>query len=326
MTLILSVITPNFVIQASDRRVTTIRDSQLVSVDDDRNKAVFVADRLTFAMTGAADIDGDTIEFFAAQLARGLGQGQTFEATFAQTGTMCGQYLAQRPDGLSAFLAFVGVGWTALPPAERAPLIMWTSNAMDAEGQWLARAERDFETHTAELPEGEPFRLLISGAGLEAQQAERLHLELVGLTAAGDQPAPVGDLLTNHVRQAAEKDLSVGGGVMVNCIPFACGRPDGSIMMVGGAPQPDVRTFTYFPVGQNDGIYLGPYFVGSEGTAMSGFHGQGEPGSFGIAYGSNRSEKQRRAVVGQRINTIEIGRNDPCWCGSGKKLKRCHGR
>jgi len=21
-----------------------------------------------------------------------------------------------------------------------------------------------------------------------------------------------------------------------------------------------------------------------------------------------------------------IGRNDPCWCGSGKKYKRCHGR
>jgi preprotein translocase subunit SecA len=21
-----------------------------------------------------------------------------------------------------------------------------------------------------------------------------------------------------------------------------------------------------------------------------------------------------------------IGRNDPCWCGSGKKYKRCHGQ
>ncbi len=22
----------------------------------------------------------------------------------------------------------------------------------------------------------------------------------------------------------------------------------------------------------------------------------------------------------------KIGRNDPCWCGSGRKYKRCHGR
>jgi preprotein translocase subunit SecA len=21
----------------------------------------------------------------------------------------------------------------------------------------------------------------------------------------------------------------------------------------------------------------------------------------------------------------KLGRNDPCWCGSGKKYKRCHG-
>ncbi len=21
----------------------------------------------------------------------------------------------------------------------------------------------------------------------------------------------------------------------------------------------------------------------------------------------------------------ELGRNDPCWCGSGKKYKKCHG-
>jgi preprotein translocase subunit SecA len=23
--------------------------------------------------------------------------------------------------------------------------------------------------------------------------------------------------------------------------------------------------------------------------------------------------------------TRDIGRNDPCWCGSGKKYKKCHG-
>jgi preprotein translocase subunit SecA len=29
--------------------------------------------------------------------------------------------------------------------------------------------------------------------------------------------------------------------------------------------------------------------------------------------------------VEQRRVEHEIGRNDPCWCGSGKKYKRCHG-
>jgi preprotein translocase subunit SecA len=25
-------------------------------------------------------------------------------------------------------------------------------------------------------------------------------------------------------------------------------------------------------------------------------------------------------------STTEIGRNDPCYCGSGKKYKKCHGK
>ena len=34
-------------------------------------------------------------------------------------------------------------------------------------------------------------------------------------------------------------------------------------------------------------------------------------------------------VSGENITIYEadeqVGRNDPCWCGSGKKFKKCHG-
>ena len=32
-------------------------------------------------------------------------------------------------------------------------------------------------------------------------------------------------------------------------------------------------------------------------------------------------------VVQQRVldEHDRVGRNDPCWCGSGKKFKKCHG-
>jgi preprotein translocase subunit SecA len=38
-------------------------------------------------------------------------------------------------------------------------------------------------------------------------------------------------------------------------------------------------------------------------------------------------EQQPVAVVEQRVVDEEhqVGRNDPCWCGSGKKFKKCHG-
>jgi preprotein translocase subunit SecA len=31
-------------------------------------------------------------------------------------------------------------------------------------------------------------------------------------------------------------------------------------------------------------------------------------------------------VTQRRVSDDEqLGRNDPCWCGSGKKFKKCHG-
>src|SRR5690348_4358749 len=44
---------------------------------------------------------------------------------------------------------------------------------------------------------------------------------------------------------------------------------------------------------------------------------------------STNGEPKKRAatpVGGDAGANAKIGRNDPCWCGSGKKYKRCHGR
>jgi uncharacterized protein YecA (UPF0149 family) len=30
-------------------------------------------------------------------------------------------------------------------------------------------------------------------------------------------------------------------------------------------------------------------------------------------------------VTTVRRDDPKVGRNDPCWCGSGKKFKKCHG-
>jgi preprotein translocase subunit SecA len=59
------------------------------------------------------------------------------------------------------------------------------------------------------------------------------------------------------------------------------------------------------------------------------------PGEVDGANGAGRkaAPKQRRAApVGASAGAVpagaeaKLGRNDPCWCGSGKKYKRCHGR
>jgi preprotein translocase subunit SecA len=50
-------------------------------------------------------------------------------------------------------------------------------------------------------------------------------------------------------------------------------------------------------------------------------------GPNGAAYEGESGSGEALPVVEQHVTDSEheLGRNDPCWCGSGKKFKRCHG-
>ena len=58
--------------------------------------------------------------------------------------------------------------------------------------------------------------------------------------------------------------------------------------------------------------------------------GPGDPAG-GLTNGAPKAQPRPNAPVGAATGQgaaaeVKIGRNDPCWCGSGKKFKRCHGR
>jgi len=60
--------------------------------------------------------------------------------------------------------------------------------------------------------------------------------------------------------------------------------------------------------------------------------GPGDPDGAGGGGRNGAPKKQRQmATAGGAAGpsgaaAAKLGRNDPCWCGSGKKFKRCHGR
>jgi preprotein translocase subunit SecA len=43
-----------------------------------------------------------------------------------------------------------------------------------------------------------------------------------------------------------------------------------------------------------------------------------------VRLSSASTEEEARAAQGQ-ARRQKVGRNQPCWCGSGKKFKACHG-
>ena len=60
--------------------------------------------------------------------------------------------------------------------------------------------------------------------------------------------------------------------------------------------------------------------AGSDVIAAAGAGASG--GSVATAFSSQGGSSTATAAVNEHK---DVGRNDPCWCGSGKKFKKCHG-
>jgi preprotein translocase subunit SecA len=66
--------------------------------------------------------------------------------------------------------------------------------------------------------------------------------------------------------------------------------------------------------------------AGADAIAAAGGNGSGNGGGAAFTAGAVGAGATSVAT-GQRTVSAEqkVGRNDPCWCGSGKKFKKCHG-
>jgi preprotein translocase subunit SecA len=66
--------------------------------------------------------------------------------------------------------------------------------------------------------------------------------------------------------------------------------------------------------------------AGSDAIAAAGGNGSGDGRAMGVTAGAVGGGATSVAT-GQRTVSEQqkVGRNDPCWCGSGKKFKKCHG-
>ena len=66
---------------------------------------------------------------------------------------------------------------------------------------------------------------------------------------------------------------------------------------------------------------------GAEAIAMA----SAEAGAAAAAYQGDGAADEEMSMLPQPVEQRhvdeheQIGRNDPCWCGSGKKYKKCHG-
>jgi preprotein translocase subunit SecA len=90
-------------------------------------------------------------------------------------------------------------------------------------------------------------------------------------------------------------------------------REDAEQLVPAAAPQADAMSYEHESL------------AGAEAIAAAGGNGSGD--GRGAVTAGGLGAAATSVATGQRTVSAEqkVGRNDPCWCGSGKKFKKCHG-
>ncbi len=113
---------------------------------------------------------------------------------------------------------------------------------------------------------------------------------------------------------------------MIFNVQIVAEGPNGGGAGVGGPPIPAFAAAGN-PTRPARVSYSGGGAVMGAGAIAAAAAAAGAGGAQGYATNGGGEEYEMVPVVEQRVVDAEhqVGRNDPCWCGSGKKFKKCHG-
>jgi hypothetical protein len=301
MTLILSLLTREFAMQASDRQLTDARTRRLVT--EHANKAVVWGGAATLAFMGLAMIGSERADIWIAKHIR--------EADDLPNGLMalCKAAKANGAIGGHA-LAVVGVGVVHNPNekkdgAERiVPTVCWAANCLDEHGNPAPPRRNGWTCGGRCLTTDEPFLLHVAGQRLYQDEREQLEATIAKQLGDGEPPDTIAATLLGAVRAVAgdkgtverrQRADTVGKGVQITCLPYAVIGPlvvgesefgiwipddppglaglevGGHRQMLASEPRLDALTFMYVPPHVDQGIWRGPTWTWPRGMVLTDF-------------------------------------------------------
>jgi hypothetical protein len=288
VTLILSCITQEYVVQASDRKVTAFDGSWF---ENQRNKAVFFCGHSAFAYTGLASLAGLlTEEWLTLELggAKALTDGIPHIARQAKAALRRIPFRTSVPTNERneiRRLAFVNVAFMLDAEAKEIatqrlrPVVTVVSNFFRPPNVWLAQAEQDFMTWHRYLGDGESFVLFSSGQSLRLDEYKDLTEQLHRATERAATGYPVARLLARQIKLVSDRNDKVGSNVMCAIIPREAvirdaGQPPISSLIpldTEAAEEADFfhyprndpprKTYIYLPSSLSDREFFGPNYV-----------------------------------------------------------------
>jgi hypothetical protein len=243
LTLILSCLTRDYVVQVSDRRVVAIDGSWQ---EDHANKAIFFCGHSCFSYTGIAQLEGlPTDEWLTLKLgtAKALGDGLPLLERTARDAVRAIQFPSSVPPSKRPAirrLAFVNVAFVLLgaPSADRTryqllradsvseasaqnlqPLLTVVSNFFRPPDQWLPKAEREFTVFHRRLDENEDFAVFPSGQRIPDEDYKRLVRDVGRSIEQSETGYPAARILARQVQAVSRNNYRVGSNVLCSLIP-----------------------------------------------------------------------------------------------------------
>jgi preprotein translocase subunit SecA len=120
--------------------------------------------------------------------------------------------------------------------------------------------------------------------------------------------------LIYHVEVSVQGEGGFGPGQRRSPSPASSSATGGGRVSYSGGSAAPAGAAAFAAAAAAGSVGGGPVGIGGAGGAFGGVIGQGPAGPPPAPVQQRRVDEE-----------AAIGRNDPCWCGSGKKYKKCHG-
>jgi hypothetical protein len=257
MTLVVSVVSPDFVFQVSDRRVTLEHaDGRREIREEPLTKAVVYCDRAVFGFTGYAEVDLRRSDLWIAdQLkdVRDLGEG--FDRMRDRLSV-----IFRRPR-YRAGHTVTAAGFKLNNDGTTTPFYAIVTNQF-ADGQWLVKPAKEFRC-LIELALAGAVGVFAAPGWLAGARLQSLQEEV----AAADTLEGAVASVVSAMREVAAAHDEVGPDLLLSVLPrSSVAKPE--ILLLTGGPPGETPTFHYLAA-DGDPVQYGPTFV-CNGSIMSG--------------------------------------------------------
>jgi hypothetical protein len=221
MTLVLSLLTSNYVVQVSDRRLTNPDTGE--TLEDDVNKAVVFCGRVAFSYTGLARIESKATEIWLAeQIVSCASPALAFEA-LRNSGTRA--WSLQRRLWRHEFMA---AGWgRSAAGAALEPFLATVSNHDKATG-----TSRTFRGPFIDVLGSEPFRLASIGQLVPERIKRRTQRTVGEVVRRNSSPYVAAHALSYAIWEVAAVNDTVGENLMVCIVPRAAAEQGTAEMII----------------------------------------------------------------------------------------------